>query len=72
LIQKGNRNAVIGYKPQVIRSEAGFISAIIVKEGNVSDSKESILVMFVLTQVSRFFSKKTKRHFFPIADVPSI
>ena len=37
-IKKGNRNPVIGYKPQIARSGSGFIPAIIVPEGNASDS----------------------------------
>lgn len=41
-IKKGNRNPVIGYKPQVSRSANGFIPAIKVPLGNASDSKEFI------------------------------
>jgi len=37
-IVKGGREAIFGYKPQLGRSENGFISAIIVPEGNASDS----------------------------------
>jgi len=37
-IKKGNRNPVIGYKPQIARSGNGFIPAILVPEGNVADS----------------------------------
>jgi len=37
-IQKGNREATIGYKPQLGRSENGFVSSIIVPLGNASDS----------------------------------
>lgn len=39
-IKKGNRNPVIGYKPQISRSENGFIPAIKLPLGNASDSKE--------------------------------
>ncbi|MCP4722845.1 MAG: transposase [Desulfobacteraceae bacterium] len=37
-IQKGQREAVIGYKPQVGRSKKGFITCINVPEGNAADS----------------------------------
>ena len=37
-IQKGNREAVIGYKPQLGRSENGFVSVLITPEGNAADS----------------------------------
>ena len=37
-IQKGQREAVIGYKPQVGRSQKGFITCINVPEGNAADS----------------------------------
>ena len=39
-IKKGSRNAVIGYKPQLIRSENGFVTSLIVPQGNASDSVE--------------------------------
>jgi IS5 family transposase len=44
-IEKGNRNPVIGYKPQIPRSGNGFIPVIKVQEGNVSDSGELIPVV---------------------------
>jgi len=37
-IQKGQRNAVIGYKPQIARSGNGFVCGVIVPEGNAADS----------------------------------
>ena len=37
-IAKGNRIAVIGYKPQLARSGNGFVSALLVPEGNAADS----------------------------------
>ena len=37
-IQKGQREAVIGYKPQIGRSKKGFISCFSVPEGNAADS----------------------------------
>jgi IS5 family transposase len=37
-IKKGGRNAVIGYKPQLVRSEKGFVTSLIVPEGNAADS----------------------------------
>jgi len=43
-IKKGGREPVIGYKPQIGRSEHGFITSLIVKEGNPADSVELIPV----------------------------
>ena len=37
-IQKGGREPVIGYKPQLARSANGFVVGLIVEKGNVSDS----------------------------------
>lgn len=37
-IKKGGRNAVIGYKPQLVRSEKGFVTSLLVPEGNAADS----------------------------------
>jgi len=39
-IQKGSRNAVIGYKPQLVRSKKGFVTSLIVPQGNAADSVE--------------------------------
>ena len=39
-IEKGGREAVIGYKPQLGRSGNGFIAALIVPEGNAADSTQ--------------------------------
>ena len=40
-IKKGSlRTAVIGYKPQVVRSGSGIITAILFPEGNTSDASE--------------------------------
>lgn len=39
-IKKGNRNPVIGYKPQLVRSENGFVTSLIVPEGNAADCTE--------------------------------
>lgn len=38
-IKKGQRNPVIGYKPELCKSGSGFISASIIKQGNISDSE---------------------------------
>lgn len=40
MIVKGSRDPVLGYKPQVARSENGFITSIIVPEGNAADSDQ--------------------------------
>ncbi len=37
-IKKGNRNSVIGYKPQIGMSKNGYVSAIIIEPGNGADS----------------------------------
>jgi hypothetical protein len=39
-IKKGDREPKIGYKPQLGRSERGFVSSLIVPEGNAADSGE--------------------------------
>ncbi len=39
-IEKGGREAVIGYKPQIARSGNGFIAGLIVREGNPADNAE--------------------------------
>ncbi len=41
-IKKGSRNAVIGYKPQLVRSEKGFVTTLIVGQGNGADSIELV------------------------------
>ena len=38
MISKGQREPVLGYKPQICRSENGIIPAIIVPEGNANDA----------------------------------
>lgn len=37
-IKKGGRDAVIGFKPQLVRSENGFVTSLIAPEGNAADS----------------------------------
>ena len=39
-IQKGSRNPVIGYKPQLVRSQKGFVTHLVVPHGNTSDATE--------------------------------
>jgi hypothetical protein len=41
-IQKGNRNPVIGYKPQLVRSENGFVTSLLVPQGNAADAVELV------------------------------
>jgi hypothetical protein len=36
-IQKGSRNPVIGYKPQLVRSKMGFVTSLTVPHGNAAD-----------------------------------
>ena len=38
MIVKGGREPVLGYKPQIVRTEHGFVSGLIVEQGNISDS----------------------------------
>jgi IS5 family transposase len=44
-IVKGGWNTVIGYRPQLGRSERGFVSALIVPEGNAADSGQLVEVV---------------------------
>ena len=37
-IKKGGRDPVIGYKPQLVRSENGFVTSLMVPQGNAADS----------------------------------
>ena len=39
-IQKGCRNPVIGYKPQLVRSANGFVTSLAVPQGNTADCSE--------------------------------
>jgi hypothetical protein len=41
-IKKGQREAVIGYKPQLCRSVKGFVTALILEKGNISDSENLV------------------------------
>jgi len=41
-IQKGSRLPVIGYKPQLVRSENGFVTSLLVPLGNAADSGELV------------------------------
>lgn len=41
-IQKGGRTAVIGYKPQLVRSANGLVTSLIVPEGNAADSTQLV------------------------------
>ena len=43
-IKKGNREDVIGYKPQLCRSKNGFIPGLRVPEGNAADSAEFLKI----------------------------
>jgi IS5 family transposase len=44
-IVKGGWNTVIGYRPQLGRSGQGFVSALIVPEGNAADSSQLVEVV---------------------------
>lgn len=52
-IKKGNRDPVIGYKPQIVRSSKGFITALNVPRGNTADCAE--LVPTVADAICRTF-----------------
>ena len=41
-IKKGDRNPLIGYKPQLVRSENGFVTSLLVPEGNAADAIELV------------------------------
>jgi IS5 family transposase len=50
-IKKGSRSPVIGYKPQLVRSEKGFVTSLIVPQGNAADSVE--LAPVIADSISR-------------------
>ena len=41
-IKKGSRNPVIGYKPQLVRSVKGFVTSLLVPQGNAADAVELV------------------------------
>lgn len=41
-ISKGQREPVIGYKPQIARTSAGFIAGLLLPQGNAPDSKQLV------------------------------
>jgi Transposase DDE domain len=41
-ISKGQREPVIGYKPQIARTGAGFIAGLLLPQGNAPDSKQLV------------------------------
>jgi IS5 family transposase len=41
-ISKGQRDPVIGYKPQLVRSAQGFVTSLLVPEGNAADSAQLV------------------------------
>jgi hypothetical protein len=41
-VAKGQRVPVIGYKPQIARSGAGFVTAVLLPEGNAADSTQLV------------------------------
>ena len=41
-IAKGQRVPVVGYKPQVARSGAGFVTALLLPQGNAADSDQLV------------------------------
>ncbi len=82
-IQKGGREAVIGYKPQLCRSSNGFIAALKVPQGNTSDSVEFVPVIEAaiartgvkprsLSVDDGYSSKDGRDHFIDYVDVVSI
>ncbi len=50
-IKKGNRELVVGYKPQLVRSQRGFVTSLIVPKGNAADSIK--LVPAILDSIKR-------------------
>jgi hypothetical protein len=52
-IKKGQRESVIGYKPQIARSGAGFITGLLLPQGNAADSEQLVpMVQAVITRTS--------------------
>jgi hypothetical protein len=41
-ISKGQRDTVVGYRPQLSKSEKGFVTGLIVPEGNAADSGQAM------------------------------
>jgi IS5 family transposase len=41
-IKKGDRDPVIGYKPQLVRSGNGFVTSLVVPQGNAADCSELV------------------------------
>jgi len=42
IIVKGERIPILGYKPQLVRSRQGFVTTLLLQQGNVSDSSSLI------------------------------
>ena len=49
-IVKGGWNTVVGYRPQLARSGSGFVSALVLPQGNAADSRH--LVAMVKEQIT--------------------
>lgn len=45
-ISKGQRDPVVGYKPQVARSGKGFITGLLLPQGNAPDSRQLLPMVF--------------------------
>lgn len=45
-ISKGQREPVIGYKPQIARSGAGFVTGLLLPQGNAPDSKNLVPMVY--------------------------
>ena len=52
-IAKGQREPVIGYKPQVARSGDGFITALMLPQGNAADSRQLIPMIDAVSRRTR-------------------
>ena len=52
-IAKGQREAVVGYKPQLARSGAGFVTGLLLPKGNASDSGQLVPMVDEVTARTR-------------------
>jgi hypothetical protein len=80
-IAKGQRVPVIGYKPQIARSGAGFVTTVLLPEGNAADStqlvpmvEEVVLRTGVMPKILSCTASHSARDFVPHSrrDLPAV
>ena len=60
-IAKGQRVPVIGYKPQLARSGAGFITGLLLPKGNASDSGQLVPMFDEVVRRTTAHSRRRQR-----------